>query len=156
MVELRIMTESVFNEFKVLSQREYAVHSSEVEGISTEDALKNVAELFARLVPNGRNTPGQLFFEVIEKKSGEAVGYLWLGIQERFGRKVTSINDIIVNESRRGEGFGKALMMCVEQESEKAGAKRIRLHVFQRNETARKLYESMGFQISSIDMFKLI
>ncbi len=118
--------------------------------------MKNVAELFARLVPNGRETPGQLFFEVIEKKSGDSVGYLWLGIQERFGRKVTSINDIIINESRRGEGLGKTQMMCVEQESKKAGAKRIRLHVFQRNELARKLYESMGFQISSIDMFKSV
>lgn len=117
-----------------------------------ENVLKNVADQFARLVPDGRLTPGQLFFEVIEKKTGESVGYLWLGIQERLGRKVTSVNDIIVKSDRRGEGFGKALMKCVEQESKKAGAGRIRLHVFQRNEAARKLYESLGFQVSSVDV----
>lgn len=84
------------------------------------------------------------------------MGYLWLGIQERFGRKVTSINDIIIKSHRRGESLGKALMKCVEQEAKKANTERIRLHVFQRNENARRLYEGMGFQVSSVDMFKLL
>lgn len=58
MIELRAMTEPIFSEFKTISQLEYATHFSAVEGISLEDGLKNVAEQFARLVPNGRETPG--------------------------------------------------------------------------------------------------
>lgn len=156
MIKLKKMNQLTFETFKTASQREYAANFAAVEDVSVEIGLKNVAEQFDRLVPQGLETSGQLFFEAIEELTEKSVGYLWLGIQDRFGRKVTSINEIIIKSDRRGEGFGRALMNCIEDEAKKAGSKRIRLHVFQRNEIARKLYLSMGFEPSSVDMFKLI
>ncbi|MEZ0391694.1 MAG: GNAT family N-acetyltransferase [Pseudobdellovibrionaceae bacterium] len=150
------MTDETFEEFKKISWAEYGSNFSEVENIPGEIGIKNAMEQFARLVPNGLDSDGQYFFDVVEDQSGEMIGFLWLGLQTRFGRAVLSINDISIVESRRGQGFGKALMKCVELEANKYGAKRIRLHVFQHNEAARKLYSSMGFQVSSVDMFKLI
>jgi ribosomal protein S18 acetylase RimI-like enzyme len=150
------MSESVFEKFKSISQSEYAKSYSAVESLKFEDALKNASEQFDRLVSKGLETPGQLFYEAIEEKSDVPVGYLWLGIQERSGRKVASVNDIIIISEHRGHGFGKALMNCVEKEAKRAGSKRIRLHVFYKNEVARNLYASMGFQPTSIDMVKLI
>ena len=156
MIYLRAMTDEEFEKFKVTSQREYATGFAECEGIEFEKALKGASEQFDRMITNGLQTPGHLFFQAIEEKSGESIGFLWLGIQDRLGRKVTSINDIFIQASHRGNGYGKALMKCVEHEAQKAGSKRIRLHVFQHNETARNLYTSMGFHPTNSDMVKLI
>lgn len=156
MLKLVSMTEAVFNDFKGNSQREYAKSLIQVEDVPLEEGLKNASEQFDRLVPNGLKTTDQFFFEALDEKSGKSIGYLWLGAQNRFGRKVVSINEIMIREDYRGKGLGKSLMECVEQEATKLGSNRIRLHVFHHNEIAKKLYTSMGFKVSSIDMFKII
>ena len=92
-----------------------------VEDITYEVALKSTSEQFDKLVPNGTNTPAQSFFDVLETGSDKPVGNLWLGIQNRFDRKVVFIYDITVAYAYRGRGLGKSLMGLVEQESRKAG-----------------------------------
>lgn len=91
----------------------------QVEGIPLDDGLKNASEQFSRMVGKGLETPGQFFFEAMYEKSGTPIGYLWLGIQERLGRKVVSINDIFINIPNSGYGLGKALMKCVERRQRK-------------------------------------
>ena len=91
MIYLKPMSELEFEKFKSISQKEYANNFSAVEGVELEAALKSAAEQFSRLAPEGLQTLGQLFFEAIDEKVGISIGYLWLGIQERMGRKVTSI-----------------------------------------------------------------
>lgn len=117
-------------------------------------ALKNASEQFNKLVPTGTDTHGQSFFDVLETGSGEPVGYLWLGTQNRFDRKVVSINDITIIPAYRGLGLGKSLMKLVEQEARKSGSSRIRLHVFHSNEVAKSLYLAMGFVPTNLDMRK--
>ena len=156
MISARPMTEAEFDAFKGLSQASFAEDFAKGQGVSVPEALKNAGEQFGRLVSQGLNTPGQLFFEVIENSSSASVGYLWLGIQERMGRKVVSINDIFVRDASRGKGYGKALMQIVESEAKKPQAAQIRLHVFASNAVARQLYTSMGFEVSSLDMFKTV
>lgn len=148
------MSIETFESFKKDSQTAYATNLSSVEDIPLEVALKSASEQFDKLVPNGTDTPGQSFFDVLETGSGKPVGYLWLGTQNRFGRKVVSINDITIKSTYRGRGLGKALMKLVEQESQKVGAVRIRLHVFHNNEVAKRLYFSMGFVPTNVDMRK--
>ncbi len=154
MIALKPMSEAEFESFRIFSQNHFASSVANAEGLAVEESLKNAAELFTRLVPNGLKTPGQLFFEAVDETSGRSIGYLWLGFVERYGRKIASINDIQVNEECRGRGFGKELMMLAEQEARKAGAVRVRLHVFHFNEVARHLYEDVGFQVTSLDMSK--
>lgn len=152
MIHLKPMSVETFEKFKAESQSAYATNLAAVEVIPFEEALKNASEQFDKLVPNGTATPGQSFFDVIETNSGDSIGFLWLGFQNRFGRKVASINDISIVSKNRGKGFGKALMKLVEDEARKCAAVRIRLHVFHHNEVAKKLYLSMGFQPTSLDM----
>ncbi len=156
MIYLKPMDQSVFNQFKITSQNEYAKNFATAEGVSLEYGLKNAAEQFSKLVPHGLETPCQLFFEALEEKTDISVGYLWLSNKEHMGRKITSINDIIIHTMHRGRGLGKALMSCVEHEAQKAGSSKLRLHVFYHNEVARNLYARMGFQPTNLDMAKFL
>ncbi|MBC7740763.1 MAG: GNAT family N-acetyltransferase [Bdellovibrionaceae bacterium] len=156
MIKLKPMTAKTFEEFKKISQTEYGTNFSTVENVALELGIKNAVEQFAKLVPDGLKTKDQYFFEAFDATCEIQVGYLWLGIQERFGRKVVSINEISLKVPYRGKGFGKQLMNCIEDEARRVGAPRIRLHVFHHNEIARKLYSSMGFTVSSLEMFKLV
>lgn len=122
MIHLKPMSVEAFEKFKTESQSTYATNLASVEIISYEDALKNASEQFDKLVPNGTATPGQSFFDVVETRSGDSIGFLWLGFQTRFGRKVASINDISIAPANRGKGFGKALMKLVEAEAHRCAA----------------------------------
>ena len=148
------MTEASFEAFKKESQESYAKHLAETEEISLREATKNTLEQFNELVPQGLKTPAQLFFDVLLTETDQTIGFVWLDFRERFDLKVTSINDILIHQAYRGKGYGKKLMSLVEQEAKKAGAVRIRLHVFNNNTPAKKLYESMGFEPISIYMKK--
>ncbi len=156
MIRLEPMTEKVFEEFKQISQRAYALEFSETENLAFNDTVKIASEQFNKLLPQGHQTSDQFFFEAFNEMNGDSIGYLWLGIQERFGRKITSINHIIIRSDHRGQGWGKALMKAVEAEAKRHGSERVRLHVFQRNTIALRLYESMGFKTTSLDMVKTL
>lgn len=148
------MSVETFEKFKTESQSTYATNLAAVEVIPYDEALKNASEQFDKLVPNGTATSGQAFFDVIESSSDQSIGFLWLGFQTRFGRKIASINDISIAPKNRGKGFGKALMKLVEEEAQKAGATRVRLHVFHSNQVAKSLYLAMGFEPTNLDMRK--
>jgi ribosomal protein S18 acetylase RimI-like enzyme len=148
------MTVETFERFKQISQSAYAASLASVEDIPLEVAARYASEQFDKLVPNGTDTSGQSFFDVLEKNFDKPVGNLWLGTQNRFGRKVVSINDITIKSTYRGRGLGKSLMKLVEKESRKIGASRIRLHVFHSNKVAKSLYLSMGFVPTNLDMRK--
>jgi ribosomal protein S18 acetylase RimI-like enzyme len=154
MLYLKSMSPQSFEKFKKNSQESYAESLALCEDIPVAEALKNASVQFSQLVQSGASTPGQYFFDVIEAATEKVVGFLWLSIQNRFGRKVASINDISINESDRGKGFGKELMKLVENEARQLGATRVRLHVFNHNEVAKKLYLAMGFVPTNIDMRK--
>ena len=156
MIEIQKMTEVRFEEFKKYSQASFAEDLAKAQGSSVAEALKNAAEQFERLVPNGVKTDGQFFYDVIEQSSGKSVGYLWLGTRNSLGRKIISINDIFVSPETRGRGYGKQLMSLVDNGAKKAGAVQIRLHVFASNKIARGLYESSGYEVSSLDMYKAV
>ncbi len=154
MIQLKPMSVEAFEKFKKDSQSAYATNLAAVEVIPYEEALQNASEQFNKLVPLGTATTGQSFFDVIESSSSNSIGFLWLGFQTRFGRKVASINDISIAPANRGKGFGKKLMKLVEEEAHKAEATRIRLHVFHSNQVAKNLYLAMGFEPTNLDMRK--
>ncbi len=154
MIFLKPMTTETFAAFKQTSQSNYTANLVSIEEIPLEVAARYASEQFDRLAPNGLDTQCQLFFDVIETASRQPAGYLWLGTQNRFGRKVVSINDIAIKSTYRGRGLGKSLMKLVEEESRKIGVSRIRLHVFHSNEVAKSLYLSMGFVPTNLDMRK--
>jgi ribosomal protein S18 acetylase RimI-like enzyme len=53
--------------------------------------------------------------------------------------------DIVVKENKRGNGYGKEIVLAILSEAGKAGIKRSYLQVVNNNETAKKLYRKIGY-----------
>jgi ribosomal protein S18 acetylase RimI-like enzyme len=97
--------------------------------------------------------PAEHFVFVIEV-DGESVGHLWLVERREADEPTMRIYDIDVDEPFRGRGYGKAAMIFAEEEARRRGMTRIALHVGARNDVARSLYRSLGFEENEIAMSK--
>ena len=64
---------------------------------------------------------------------------VWTGTDDAW------VEDVFVDESRRGNGYGRLLMEAAIQSATRRGCGRVQLDVNQDNEAALKLYESLGF-----------
>ena len=64
--------------------------------------------------------------------------------------KQAFITLVLVDPRDRGMGIGRALVACVLDLAARRGFTSCRLEVAQRNETARALYQSMGFRMVEV------
>ncbi|MFQ5682465.1 MAG: ribosomal protein S18-alanine N-acetyltransferase [Candidatus Binatia bacterium] len=73
--------------------------------------------------------------------SGKPVGYIiyWVLPSD------VDIHDLAVDPSYRRRGIGRALLAAVIGEARNRGSTRVTLEVRKSNETAQKLYQSLGF-----------
>lgn len=68
---------------------------------------------------------------------------------------VARIEDVIVNENHRGKGHGRKIMEELIKIAKKKKIKVINLTSNPKRVEARKLYESLGFEILETGVFKL-
>ncbi len=75
----------------------------------------------------------------------DIVGYITLRILDVDSAE-RRLGFVIVDDSKRGRGFGKALVsMVVDYAFSKLGATKVSLGVFENNPAAIRCYESVGF-----------
>ena len=87
---------------------------------------------------------------------GEPAGHLWLVERRDAFEPTLVVYDIDIDESYRGRGYGKAAMAFAEEDARRRGLARMALHVGARNDVARNLYRSLGFEENEVAMSKLI
>ena len=75
-----------------------------------------------------------------------AVEETWIPDTWRTGPRIGELESIGVDEGRRGEGIGSALMDAVERELAALGVDDLILGALPGNEGALRLYERRGFQ----------
>ena len=115
---------------------------------------QRVAEAgMAESFPDGRPRPGHAVLDVLDD-TGAPVGYLWIGPADGDDPGAWWVWDVLVDEDRRGEGLGRAAMLLAEDYATAHGARTLGLSVFGFNETARRLYESLGYGTTSVKMAK--
>jgi predicted N-acetyltransferase YhbS len=110
----------------------------------TEDTYKKV---FARMAA----FPGLEL--VVAEDEGKVVGSIVLMIVPNLSHKGLPwalVENVIVDEVRRRNGIGKALMEYAINRAKEAGCYRIGLSSDNRRLEAHKFYESLGFKGSSI------
>lgn len=77
--------------------------------------------------------------------SNDIVGYITLRTPTDISSE-QRLGFVIVDDSKRGKGFGKALVrMAVDYAFSKLGATKVSLGVFENNPAAIRCYESVGF-----------
>ena len=53
-------------------------------------------------------------------------------------------------------GFATQAMLALEEKAKELGLVILRLHVFTHNAVARSLYEKLGYEVSSLNMAKVL
>ena len=109
-----------------------------------------------RLLPLGIATPGMHWY-IARTAADEVVGYLWLATEPTD--PITGgawIYAIEVEPGYRGRGIGHQLLDAAEFEARRLGARAIALNVFGANHVARQLYESSGYEVTSLQMRKTL
>jgi ribosomal protein S18 acetylase RimI-like enzyme len=148
-VRLRAMEDEEFVAWLPRLREEYAQDLVRDYGMSADKArAQAVVEIDAH------QPAGHSVF-VIEVE-GEPVGHLWLAERRDAYEPTLSVYDVDVDEPYRGRGYGKAAMVLAEEEARRRGLTRIALHVGARNDVARNLYRSLGFEENEVAMSKRV
>jgi ribosomal protein S18 acetylase RimI-like enzyme len=150
---LRPMGESEFSEFLV-SSREGYIASRVTSGEDPLEAARAVNEMSREMFPGDKPGPGHVLYTVEE--DGTRVGSLWLGPPSDGRPDEWWVWDIVIEESCRGRGLGKACMLLAEREVSARGATHLGLTVFGHNPVARHLYESLGYSAVYMRMSKTL
>lgn len=134
--------EKILNWIK--NEREFRLWSADRYGsypITPDDINKNYSK--SKEISN--------FYPFTLEDDGKIIGHLILR-NPGDNKDVIRMGFIIVDNSIRGKGYGKALIKAaIEYAKESLGAKEINLGVFVNNEGALHCYESVGFKITEIE-----
>lgn len=147
------MEPDAWEAWRIVSVASYAADMVRLGRWQPASAEQQAADLFARLVPDGRSTPGHEFRSIVNA-AGETVGALWFAAEDEIGRGTAFIWDIAIDPAFRGRRYGRAAMEALEPLARSLGYDAIRLHVFADNAIARNLYGSIGYTETDITMVK--
>jgi len=143
-------------EFEVMNEngvRRYAEENVRAGYWSRSESVNRSIEAHRALLPEGLRTAGHHFFKSVDRETREAVGHIWIKVEEGDDRK-GFIFDLFIKEGQRGKGYGRATMIAAEGEAKSMGLSSLALHVFYFNDIARHLYDSLGYEIKSMNMMK--
>jgi ribosomal protein S18 acetylase RimI-like enzyme len=153
-LRLRPMTTAEFSTWRARILPGYAAGHVRARVWSAAEADSRAAKLMGNLLPAGIETPGMLLL-CAETPDGTPVGMVWL-VLDRPRPGAVWIYNIEIFSDHRGKGYGRELLEAAEQHSIEHGAQEIGLNVFGANTAARSLYQSSGYEISSLQMHKCL
>src|SRR5205823_11517525 len=88
--------------------------------------------------------------------AGDIVGYSYGRLESRDWNLLLdacgALHDVFVREDMRGRGIARALVQATIDAMEAKGAPRFVLSTAVKNEAAQRLFESMGFRKTMIEM----
>ncbi len=153
-VRLDPMTAGEFEDRLGAVMSEYVAEQIQVGNWSSSDAEELARVQQRRLLPHGIETPGMHWY-VARTPPDQVIGFLWLATEPTD--PITGgawIYAIEVDPHYRGRGLGRQLLQAAELEARRLGATAIALNVFGPNRIARQLYESSGYDVTSLQMRK--
>jgi ribosomal protein S18 acetylase RimI-like enzyme len=152
-VSLRPMRGDEFERWLPVMRDGYAAGMSEHGGVPEDVARRKADADVGKLFPGDRPAADQWVYVV--EAEGERVGELWLAERRpESDEHALWIYDIHIDEAQRGRGYGRAAMLFAEEEARRRGLDRVVLNVFGRNEVARRLYRSLGYEEAAVAMRK--
>lgn len=149
-VTLRPMTAEQYDAFMDSLLPRYAEERI-AAGADPETARQQATDGTARLLPQRHETPGHGFY--LGYADDTAVGSLCLAFESPNEGGGAWIYYVLVDQERRGKGYGRALMRAAEAECRRRGIAALGLNVFGGN-VARGLYESLGYAVTAQQMRK--
>ena len=145
MLELKPMTQDMYNNYIKKAIQQYAEEVAKSRGIDLDKALQLTNEEFNTLLPNGLKSENQYFNTIINDEN-EHIGIMWFSTESNHGKNEAFLCDIEINKEYRGKGYGHESMKLLESKIKEFNLDSICLHVFLRNEIACTLYNKIGYQ----------
>jgi GNAT superfamily N-acetyltransferase len=152
-VTLRRMSRAQFGPFAEANALDFAqslVAAGDFADLKT--AVAAATQELADLLPDGPHTEGHAMY--VAEDDGRRVGSIWIQLQRGRNPHGGWIFDVLVDPSERGKGYGRAIMLAIETEARALGVQALGLNVFHANAVARSLYESLGYETTSVHMLK--
>ena len=150
-VELRTMPDAAIAPWRARQSAGYIAERIRA-GESEEVARRKAAESDEKYFPGGRPGARQQVYEVIDDQT--VVGEVWIGMLSDDDPGQWWVFTIEIGESHRDRGYGRAAMLLAAREAARSGATRLGLNVFGKNTVARGLYESLGYEPTSLQLAK--
>jgi RimJ/RimL family protein N-acetyltransferase len=135
---------------------DYADDKVRVGNWQSDEALERSRREFANLLPQGTATPNNHLWMIEDSESATKVGILWLGVQERNGKRDGFVYDVRVFEPYRRRGYASGAFLALEDKARELGLASIGLHVFGDNHAARALYQKLGYVETNVNMRKMV
>ncbi|GLS92062.1 N-acetyltransferase [Psychromonas marina] len=155
-ISLKAMDKTAFTAYRKQAIPAYAKDNVESGRWDESDALARSKQDLDRLLPQGVATDNHFLFNIIEQDRSRKVGHIWLKLEENMRSKSAFIYDIEIDESYRRKGYAKSALAGIEIVAAELGATSLGLHVFNYNDAAMALYKSIGYQVVSHNMQKVI
>jgi len=124
-------------------------------GVPEDKARADAYGTMERAFPDGLPSPTNAVFILMDSTLGN-VGYIWIGHDSSGVPTSWWVWDIVVEVEHRGNGFGRQAMILAEGYARAHGGQTLGLNVFGFNATARGLYESLGYETTSVKMRKAL
>lgn len=150
-VLLEPLPPSEFDAWAEHSRRGFAAQQVAAGLQPEEEAVASAERGFAELLPDGLATPLHHVLRVVDPTEG-AVGHLWVRVRPTPDEVEGYVYDVELAPEARGRGLGRATMLAAEELARRLGATVMRLNVFGHNTPAIRLYESLGYTVSSATM----
>ncbi|MBK5414301.1 GNAT family N-acetyltransferase [Pseudomonas sp. TH31] len=152
-ISLAPMTAAAYASFKAYSIADFAEQMQRTGQWPSDQAPALAAHSFAEVLPEGLLTPGHYLFEIQDLTLGESVGAIWVGVVEEQLRE-GFVFDLVIHESFRRQGYAQLAMLQVEAFFKTLNVSSIALEVYADNVGARRLYDELGYQVTSQSMRK--
>ena len=148
------MPPDAFAEYREASVSGYAEDNVAAGRWPESGALERAYADFDRNLPQGVATPDHFIYQIKEGGAGEVVGVLWFAIMERNGVRSAFVYDLEVKPAYRRMGHASAAFKILEEKVRELGLLTIGLHVFAHNADAQRLYASLGYAVTGVNMLK--
>jgi ribosomal protein S18 acetylase RimI-like enzyme len=145
------MTQPEFDAFLKRSIPEYAEDKVRAGNWTEAESLERSRKEFEELLPQGLNSKDNFLYTL--HTENESVGLIWMKV---FSPDRAFIYEVYVEERFRGKGYGKSIMLMLEDKAREMGLNTLGLHVFGSNRIARNLYEAIGYEITNVNMSKTL
>ncbi len=151
-MNIRFAREGDLPEINKLLYQVCAVHHNGRPDLFKAGAKKYTDAELIKII-NDENTP----ILVAADENDTVLGYAFCVFQEHKGGSMTDIktlyiDDLCVDEDRRGRHIGKTLYDAVLDFAKKSGCYNVTLNVWACNPSAMKFYESRGLKPQKIGM----
>ncbi|WP_312209904.1 GNAT family N-acetyltransferase [Pseudescherichia sp.] len=156
MVTFRVPTSREFSAFVDYFIPDYAAEIVSNYRLSEVDAVEQARRELEASFPDGEKSAGQVLLCIIlsAPEKEHHIGYLWYKPDTQLHS--AWINDFYLFPAFRGKGFGSEAMKQLEVRLMEEGCKQIKLRVAAGNLQARRVYENNGFNVTGINMNKVL